>query len=60
MSKLNNALSMLDILSARSVVSVQELSDALEISTRAVDIILRQSWDQEVDTASYQVLRFNH
>lgn len=36
MSKLNNALSMLDILSARSVVSVQELSDALEISTRAV------------------------
>ena len=36
MSRLTNALQMLDILSARSVVSLDELADTLEISTRAV------------------------
>ncbi len=36
MSKLINALQMLDLLSVRSVISLQELSNSLEISIRAV------------------------
>lgn len=36
MSKLTNALTMLNVLSARSVVSLQELSEILEINIRSV------------------------
>lgn len=50
MSRLTNALQMLDILSARSVVSLDELADTLEISTRAV-----QRLKDDLESVGYHI-----
>lgn len=50
MSKLSNALTMLNILSARSVVSLQELSDILEINIRSV-----QRLKDDLEYSGYQI-----
>lgn len=50
MSKLNNALKMLQLLSARSVVSLQELSDVLEVNVRTV-----QRLKEDLEYAGYTI-----
>lgn len=50
MSKLSNALTMLNVLSARSVVSLQELSDILEINIRSV-----QRLKDDLEYSGYQI-----
>lgn len=50
MSKLNNALTMLNVLSARSIVSLQELSDLLEINIRSV-----QRLKDDLEYAGYHI-----
>lgn len=50
MSKLMNALTMLNILSARSVVSLQELSEVLEINVRSV-----QRLKDELEYSGYRI-----
>lgn len=50
MSKLTNALTMLNVLSARSVVGLDELSEMLEISTRGV-----QRLRDELESIGYQI-----
>ncbi|QIK70533.1 WYL domain-containing transcriptional regulator [Erysipelothrix sp. HDW6C] len=50
MSKLSNALTMLDILSARSVVSLPELAETLELSHRGV-----QRLKDDLEVAGYNI-----
>ncbi|WP_159635395.1 helix-turn-helix transcriptional regulator [Erysipelothrix anatis] len=50
MSKLTNALAMLDILSARAIVPIDELAQALEISARSV-----QRLKEELEDAGYVI-----
>ncbi|AMS11571.1 WYL domain-containing protein [Erysipelothrix rhusiopathiae] len=50
MSKLSNALVMLDVLSARSVVPLSELADLLEISERGV-----QRLKGELESVGYEI-----